>query len=531
MNIIDGVRKAAQSFVTLDDIALGQSLIEGGMSQLGRVGMSASGTSVAINVAARAVFLGAQVGTRSADKLAGTVSGFVPLAGETKSLAGKVSDQAKALGERCSTLAIHGIELAGGKKAKDPITKEEWLGKQAPQGYTSAELAADTTFGTLSSLAMMPFSVGMEMLQLATDGLLGNTFRKAVNASLGAMPGGSDQIESRALREGLVTVALDSGMPVAQSTMALIEAAARLALSDSRAMHRVLSTGLKQARLLADKDRKEVVPGVPSSAWLRKSARKVADNPPEAFMAALEKGPEGESAGSSAILKAMLKDGRALLTFFTLYPVILGLLGSDLSLLLVGGLADLRGAESYIDDDEGSPQPAAFNLLDSLVGRAVTEDDETPLFSRATVYLAQDLSFGACGDLRGREAALDRMERLFGAEVRERLTRDVSLNSDFMDEGEEGEEHPGRDARLRAYVRDTTDRNALSRQIDLCGDRLALLESSVVPDSLLKGQVSKRIGMLRAFTSLAAGDLAMRGAGGSVDREARAKFCDWASQQ
>jgi len=125
MGISYEVRKLVQSFITMEDVALGQSLVEGGIGQLGRLGMSASGPSVAFNVAARAVVLGAQMGTRSADEAAGAVSGIVPLAGETQALAEKMNDQAKALGERCSTLAVQGIELAGGTAARNPVTKEE----------------------------------------------------------------------------------------------------------------------------------------------------------------------------------------------------------------------------------------------------------------------------------------------------------------------------------------------------------------------------------------------------------------------
>ncbi len=526
MSMNENVRKLGQSFITLDDVVLGQCFVEGGFSQLARLGFSASGPLVALNVAARAVCLGAEVGTRSVDKAADTVTGIMPLADETKALAGKMGSQVKALAECCSMLAIRGIELAGGKAAQDPFTKQEWLAKKAPQGYTSAELAADTAFGTLPRLAAMPISLGMEMIQMATGGSIGDALRRTVDASNDAAPGGSEKIKSTTLREGLVSVGIGSGLPVVQSTIALIEAAARLAFTDSRAMHRVLSSGLQQARLLADQERKEVVSGVPVSALLRKSAAKVAGDPPEAFLAALERGPAGEQPGPGTVLEAMLKDSRALLTFFTFYPQILGLLGSDLSLLLADGLADVRGAEASVEDEEEG-LPAAFNLLDTLVGTAVTAEGETPLFARATVYLAQDLSYGVYRDLHGREAALDRAERLFGEGVRERLAADVSLDTDILAE----KSHRDRGTRLRAYIRGTSDANALSRQTDLCYERLALLETSQVRDTPLLGRLSRRVEILRTFTSLAAGNLALRGAKESVDTQARREFYAWASQQ
>jgi hypothetical protein len=462
------------------------------------------------------------------DEAAGAVSGIVPLAGETQALAGKMNDQAKALGERCSTLAIQGIELAGGTAARNPVTKEEWLGRQAPAGYTSAELAADTAFGTLQSLATMPFSMGMGLIGMATDGSLGDSFRKAVDASFDAIPGDTDQFESKTLRQGLVSLALGSGMPVLKSTFALIEAAGRLALTDSRALHSVLSNGLRQARLLADQERTETVLGVPVSRLLRDSAREVIDNPPGIFLAALEEGLAGEKPGPGAILSAMREDRRALTTFFTVYPRILGLLGSDLLLLLAGGLADMSGTKAYIENGNGDGrQPATFALLDSLVGTAIIEDDETPLFSRAMVYLAQDLSYGAHRDVRGRDAALDRAESLFGEKVRERLEADVSLDSDVL----AVKDVRDRDNRLRVYIGDHSDVNALSRQIDLCCERLALLEGGEALDSLMSAGLNKRIEILRAFTSLAASDVAMRGVDERLDTQARSDFYDWCSKQ
>ena len=113
MNIIKEAGKIAQSFLSIDDIALGQNLVSGGFRQLGKVGISPAGPSIAVNVGARAFCLGAQLATRSA---------ALPLKGGAKTVANLASDRAKELGERCSTLAIQGIELAGGKKAQNQVT-------------------------------------------------------------------------------------------------------------------------------------------------------------------------------------------------------------------------------------------------------------------------------------------------------------------------------------------------------------------------------------------------------------------------
>lgn len=514
MSITDKARKVAQSFLTLDDLVLGQSLLGGGLNQMGRVGFSTSGPSVALNVASRVFCLGAQVATRAAE---------IPLPGQAGNLAGKMSEQAKALGERCSNLAVQGIELAGGKRPQNPITKHEWLNKRAQPGYTPGELAADTVFGTLQGLTMMPIAMGMDTLSLSTKWGATDRVRKAVDATLDNLPAGARQGDSVGLREGLAALALESGYPLVQTLVALADAAARLAFSDTRALREELKKGVARARLLAEDDQPAL------SSRLRNSAKKVAHNPPKEFMAALERGPNGKAPSPIAILKAMIKDWRALSVFTTMYPQMMGLLGSDLMVVLVGGPAAKRETTSADGkSSSGTGTSPTFTVLDSLVGSAITKDDETPLFSRATVFLAQDLSYLTHRDKDGREAALERAERIFGEKVRERIAADVSLNADLM-------VHEGRSqvTRLRAYIRDIPEDDALSRQIDLCAERLALLESAETSSRLtMTDSLTERVDALRLFTSLASCDVAMRRTPpAGVNTQAKNAFLAWASDQ
>jgi hypothetical protein len=122
MSITEKARKLAWSFLTMDDLLLAQSLIGGGLRQMGRVGFSTSGPSVALNLASRTLCLGAQMATRAAK---------VPLHGDAENLAEKMNAHAREIGIQCSTLAVQGIELAGGKQPQNPITKEIWLNKRA----------------------------------------------------------------------------------------------------------------------------------------------------------------------------------------------------------------------------------------------------------------------------------------------------------------------------------------------------------------------------------------------------------------
>jgi len=512
MTISDKARKLAQSFLTLDDLVLGQSLVEGGLSQVGRVGFSASGPSVALNVASRFVCLGAQVATRAVG---------IPLPGDAGALAGKMSNQAKALGERCSNLAVQGIDIAGGRRPRNPITKEEWLNKRATPGYTPGELAADTVFGTLQDLTTMPITVGMDTLYMSSKSRRTDRVLKAVDATIDNVRGGSKLVDRMGLRRGLAALALESGIPFAQTGAAFADAAARLAFSDTRALRAELSKGLARARLLAENSQPAI------GSRLRDSAKKLVHHPPTAFMAALERGPNGNAPSPFAILRAMIKDWRALSIFSTMYPQMMSLVGTDLMTVLGGGPLGKRVSKADNGSDHDGT-PTTFTVIDSLVGSAITENDETPLFSRATVYLAQDLSFLVHRDQHGREAALERSGRLFGELVRERIASDISLNADLM----VTDDLPHA-ATIRKYIGYIRDGNALSRQIDHCANRLTLLESMGVSAKLtMADSLTARIHALRLFTSLASCDLALRGCPPSgADSQAKNDFLAWASEQ
>jgi len=205
----------------------------------------------------------------------------------------------------------------------------------------------------------------------------------------------------------------------------------------------------------------------------------------------------------------------------------MGLVGSDLMTVLGGGPLGKRVSKADNGSDHDGT-PTTFTVIDSLVGSAITENDETPLFSRATVHLAQDLSFLVHRDQHGREAALERSERLFGELVRERIASDISLNADLM----VTDDLPHA-ATIRKYIGSIRDGNALSRQIDHCANRLTLLKGMGVSARLtMADSLTARIDALRLFTSLASCDLALRGCPTSgADSQAKNDFLAWASEQ
>lgn len=517
MSIKDEIGKLAQSLLTLDDLVLVQNLAQGGFGQLGKVSMSASGPSIAFNVGARALFLGAQLATKGAE---------LPLTGEAEALAGKAGEHAKSLGERCSLLALQGIELAGGKKATNPITKEDWLAKHAPEGYTSGELAADSTFGTARKFALKSFALGLDALRMRNGGVGAESMIKAVGASMDKIPGTPGLSESAERRQGLAAVAMESGIPLAATLLALAEAIGRLGLADTRALHDELTTGLERARLLAKEGSKEGKPAMPVSAKLRETAKRVADNPPEHLIAALKRRADGKGPSATGVFGALIKDSRALAMFFTMYPQILSMLWSDL-MLMAGPPVAIKGAQSVekLSDDDGTS--AGFILLESLVGSAVSAENETPLFSRATIFLAQDLSYDAQRDRHGSHSALERAQRLFGQEVLDRLSSDVSLDHNIM-----GAEGPERSSLIRGHIASLADDNVLAHHIALCKERLSLLETSAAGATLtLTAYLADRIHALRLFTSIGGSELGLRAAQRDSNDGSRTAFFEWAEKQ
>ena len=146
--------KLVQSFLSMDDLVLGQGLVSEGLSQLMLSGRSVAGSVVVgSNVAARTVHAGIQAGAKTAKATAEVFDGIVPGAAMAASLAQRLDDEAGAAAEEASKLAAHAVELTGGERPRNPLTNEQWLSKSAPRGYGWGELAADTAFGSFGRLA------------------------------------------------------------------------------------------------------------------------------------------------------------------------------------------------------------------------------------------------------------------------------------------------------------------------------------------------------------------------------------------
>jgi hypothetical protein len=169
-------------------------------------------------------------------------------------------------------------------------------------------------------------------------------------------------------------------------------------------------------------------------------------------------------------------------------------------------------------------RPELVALCEEVLGRP--GEGLAPFFHpEPTVRLAQDVAFGYSRDALGREPALDRIERLFGRQARERIEADVSLEPDLLDApgGDDRREKRAKDRGtdrgetrwrlLRRRIDELAAAGELPRTRDLCATQLDSLQRFTqlrwvyVPD-----QVRRRVELLRDFLSLANQDLALRSA-------------------
>ena len=504
--------KLVQSFLSMDDLVLGQGLIAEGLSQIGLSGRSVVGSvAVTSNVAARTVHAGIQVGAKTAKATATALQGFVPGAKLARSLAERLDKESAAAGEEASKLAVHAVELTGGERPRNPLTREKWFAKSAPRGYSWNELAADTAVGTFGRLATLPLTFGLDsVMQLsATRGgrMIIDSSLKSVDVMLELLPRThTTLLDTGELREALMAVTTSSGDTSARNVLDLAEAAARFALGDTRKLRAAIEDAIEQMRQLATHDElDDLLPAMPLSANVRNRARSIAEHAPIRFLESLDRGPEGEAPTPGQVLSAMLNDAGNLRVFATEYPVVLSLMGANASLFLSAGMVDVNEIEGYLQAERKAekPRPWSVTQLEAYVGKA-----PRGTFHEATVRAAQDVAFTYSSQILGREQALARAERLYGKKVRERLENDVSLDSDILEATAGGEQ----DIKIRQRIAATTDLDQLARLRDRCEEQLESLRAFV--ESLYEyppRQVTERRQVLSTFLSLAHQDLALRG--------------------
>jgi len=520
-------RQLALALVNVDDLVLAQELSGNSISFLSFAGRSLVGTAVAgAGMATRAAVLGAQFATKSALAVAGAAKGRIPGAGIAEQLAYDLDQQVGHGGESASFIASQGIALgrSDGKAPTEPIFGDAWLGKRLKPGATPTTVLVESVID-LTRLAALPLTLGTTTIANALASPTGHqvtrSFWDAVSMIVDTVvsrsgSGGtrSDRSERRAT---LMMVGITPLMTTVQDLVDFGEGLTRASAGDGRQLRTALTTALERIEASA-------------------GASDAAERTPSRVFSALEE-TNGEGSRFAALGKAIVEDSGALSRLAVAYTTLVaGLLTSSLQ-SAANGARDVGSIEAWVRADEDAyarasasratsadtsigtsgettaarssaatpNRPASVKQLETLVAAFYTADADTRrrgFYVPSTIELALDTIFSYSYRALGREAALSRMERLFGAAVRNQLRDDCSLSGEIIDAKID------RDVRIAALVAQLQreGHTRLREAREHAAYRLASL-TATSPDRMLERLVPQRIGqriaILQRFVGMA----------------------------
>ncbi len=527
-------RQLALAFVNVDDIVFARELSANGINLLSFAGRSLVGSAVVgAGVATRAAVLGAQVATKSALAVASAAKGRIPGAGVAEQMAYELDRNVGLGGEAASFVASQGVAVArpDPKPPAEPIFGDPWLGKRLKPGSTPNTVLMDSAVD-LTRLAAMPLAFGTSTLVNALASPAGQqvtqSFWEALSSivdSFGRRSSANDvttadRSERRAV---LVMIGVGTLMTAAQDIVELGEALSRASAGDGAKLRAVLTKAIE--RIATAKD-------TPAST---------AKHTPSRLLSALDEKHEGETSRVTTIGRAIIEDSGSLSRLAVAYSSLLaGLISSALQSTVSGAL-DVDTIEAWVRADEasraaggtGAPEkcPASVKQLETIVAAFSETNGEgrrRGFFVPSTIDLARDAIFAYSVRALGRELALARMERLFGAEARERLADDCSLRSEILDAKAD------RDRRLAALVSQLrgASQARLREARDHAADRLASLSANSVDgmlERLVPQRISERIAVLQRFVGIADMTNALDGLPPADEsrQKVAAKFNDW----
>jgi hypothetical protein len=235
---------------------------------------------------------------------------------------------------------------------------------------------------------------------------------------------------------------------------------------------------------------------------------------PSRLFSALDETQGDEATRLAGIGRAMLEDSGTLSKLAVAYAAMIGGLVTSSLQTAVNGAFDVDAIEAWVRDDEASrassgkglPQtcPASVTQLETLVATFSRNADgpRRGFVVPSAIELARDTIFTYSRRALGRELALSRMARLFGAAVRDRLADDCSLRTEIMDA--KGE----RDRRLAALVSQLGGEGParLRQARDHAADRLASLTANSADrmlERLVPQRLGERIAVLHRFVGMA----------------------------
>jgi hypothetical protein len=528
-------RQLALAFVNLDDIVFARELSANGINLLSFAGRSLVGSAVVgAGIATRAAVLGAQVATKSALAVAAVAKGRIPGAGVAEQVVYEFDRNVSHGGEAASFVASQGVAVARRqpKPPAEPIFGDPWLGKRLRPGATPNTVLMESALD-LTRLAAMPLTFGTSALANALASPAGQpvmqSFWDALSAivdSVGRRSSGretttADRSERRAV---LVMIGVGTLMAAAQDLVEFGEALSRASAGDGARLRSALTKAI---------ERIDAANGT--------SASTTATHTPSHLLNALDAKHDGETSRVATIGRAIVEDGASLSRLAVAYSSLLAGLVTSALQSTVSGALDVDTIEAWVRADEqsragggrGVPEtcPASVKQLETLVaafGRTRADGRRRGFLAPATVDLACDTIFIYSVRALGRELALARMERLFGAAVRQRLADDCSLRSEILDA--KGD----RDRRLAALVSQLRGEGSgrLRDARDHAAERLASLSADSV-DGMLERLVPQRIGdriaVLQRFVGLADMTNALDGvpAADESRQKVAAKFTEW----
>jgi hypothetical protein len=497
-------RQVAMAFVNVDDIVLVRELTGSGVNLLSFAGRSLVGTAVlGAGMATRAAVFGAQVATKSALAVATVAKGRIPGGALAEQWAYDLDQTVGRGGEVASYVAAQGVEIAkaDGRPPTEPIFGEAWLGKRLKPGATPTTVLVESALD-LTRLAAVPLTFGTARLTSALATPMGQQVTRSFWDALFSLvdsfgprssrerASSADRSERRAVR---LAVALAPLTVFAGDMVELAEGLSRASAGEAARLRAILT------KILA-----------------RLDASSAAAYTPVRLLAALDDTHESEAARVAAIGRAMVEDGAALSRLAVTYATQVGTLVTNSMQSAVSGALDVDAIEAWVRADDASRSadvpsaraakcPASVAQLESVVADFSGADaaaGRRGFFLPSTIELARDTIFTYSTRALGRERALARMERLFGADARARLEDDCSLRAEILDAKAD------RDRRLAALVsqvqQEGSERLRVAR--DRAAERLASLAANSADrmlERLVPQRLAERVAILQRFVGLA----------------------------
>jgi hypothetical protein len=388
----------------------------------------------------------------------------------------------------------------------EPIFGDPWLGKRLKPGSTPNTVLMDSALD-VTRLAAMPLTLGASTLVNALTTPAGQqvtqTFWDALSSIVDSVGrrastkdvSKADRSERRAV---LVMVGLGTLLAAAQDMVELGEALSRASAGDGAQLRTVLTRAI---------GRVEAAKGTTAAA--------ASKHTPARLLHALEEKHDGETTRVTSLGRAILEDSVALSRLAVAYSTLVTSLITSSLQSAVSGALDVDAIEAWVREDEASraaggrgvPEkcPASVRQLETLAAAFSSDGADAGRrgsFAPGTIALARDTIFTYSVRAIGRELALARMARLFGAAARDGLADDCSLRSEILDATGD------RDRRLAALVSQlrTEKRDRLRQARDHAAERLATLTDPSVDgllERLVPQRIADRIAVLQRFIGMA----------------------------